>query len=228
MSKLYLHSSKASSNVYTLDNRIKRTYKLLSFCCTNNMFNVNDYNNKIYITENSIDLEGTLTNGYYDINDLKDNISTVLNNICSGTITVTLDDNTNKYTISNDTHNFYFSFGTNTSNSARVLLGMNASDGTNATSQTSDVPLDLNTHKNIFIRFEQDDNTDIMGIDFFNTSLVINGTGSFGEILRYVDDDNFQQYVRFKDTKKLKVTIHDNNNNTVTLNSDYEIILQKV
>ena len=119
------------------------------------------------------------------------------------------------------------SFGTNTSNSARKLLGFNETDGTSSTSQTSDIPVDVNTCKNIFITFQEDDNTDISGLSFFTSSVVINGLGSFGDIVRYNNNDNFDQYVRFRNTKTLTIKIHDLNNNNIDLNSDYSIILQK-
>ena len=49
--KLYLHSSKASNNIFTLDQTINGSWKLLHFSATNNLFNVNDTNNKIYFND---------------------------------------------------------------------------------------------------------------------------------------------------------------------------------
>ena len=224
---LFLDSTKSSNNVYKLDKRIEGVYKLLSFVTTNNMFNVNNNNNKIYWNENGSDLTTTLTNGYYSSDDFKTHLSTQLNSSASGTVTVTLDDNTRKLTIA-DTLNFYFTFGTNTSNSARKLIGFNEADGANGASHTSDNPIDLNTYKNIFITIEQDDHRNIEGQDFFNHSFVINGTGAFGEICRYINQDNFDQYIKLRKTKMLKVIFYDINNNIIDLNSEYQLILQKM
>lgn len=228
--KLFLHSDLASNNnKFTLDNYISGVWKLLSFSFTNNIFNVNNHNNKIYFTEASTSRTATLTNGYYDINELKTEITTQMNSVSSSTFSITLDTKTRKYTFTNSpVTNFYFTFGTNTTNSARKLLGMNKTDGTSSTTQTSDKPIDLNTCQNIFITINEDNNTDINGLSFFNASLVINGVGEFGQTLRYNNNDNFDQYVRFRNTKTLIINFHDSNNNNIDLNSEYQIILQKV
>ena len=228
MSKLlFLDSNKSSNNIYKLDKRISGIYKLVSFVTTNNTYNVNDNNNKIYWNESGSDLITTLTNGHYSSDDFTTHLSTQLNSSASGTVTVTLDDNTRKFTISN-TNPYYFTFALNTSNSARKLLGLNEADGANGASHTSDNPIDLNTYKNIFITIEQDDHRNIEGQDFFNHSFVINGTGAFGEICRYINQDNFDQYIKLRKTKMLKVVFHDIDNNVIDINSEYQLILQKM
>ena len=228
MSKLYLHSSKATNNVFNLDKKINGSWKLLSFHMTNNLYNVSNSNNTIYIDEGGIERVITLNNGFYDINSLKTELTTSINAITSGTFTITIDTDTRKYSFSS-TANFGFTFGSNSSNSARKLIGMNATDDSQATSHSSDIPIDLNAHKNLFIRISQDDNNDVLGLSYFHTSLAINGAGSFGDLYTFVSDDNYDQYVRFKqNTKKLEISFHDVDNNTVELNSDYAILFEKV
>ena len=225
---LILHSDKSNNNNFTLDNSIEGVYRLISFVATNNIYNVNDNNNKIYVNENGTDYTITLTNGYFDSSDFQTNISTAMNAVLTGTISISYDDNTNKYTITN-TLPIYFTFGSNTTNSARKLLGFNQTDGNpSTTTQTSDNPIDLNTCKNIFITITEDDNRNIEGIDFFNCSLIVNGISDFGGIMRYVDIDNFSQIVKFKNTKNLNVSFHDASNSNINLNSEYQIILRKV
>ena len=225
---LLLHSDKSNDNNFTLDNSIEGVYRLISFVATNNIYNVNDNNNKIYVNENGTNYTITLTNGYYDSTDFQTNISTAMNGVLTGTIGVSYDDNTRKYTITN-TLPMYFTFGSNTTNSARKLLGFNANDPLIfSTTQTSDNPIDLNVCKNIFITISEDDNRNIEGIDFFNCSLIVNGISDFGGIMRYVDVDNFSQIVKFKNTKNLNVSFHDANNNSINLNSEYQIILRKI
>ena len=179
--------------------------------------NFSDNNNKIYVNENGTDYTITWTNGYYDSTDLTSHLSTTLNDALSDTVSVSFDDNTNKFTIAD------------TINSARKLLGFNETDGSpSLTTQTSDVAVDLNQCENIFITIKQDDNRNIEGIDFFNCSLIVNGVSNFGDILRYVNVDNFTQTLKLKSTKTLNVSFHDASNNTINLNSEYQIILRKV
>ena len=229
MTKLYLHSSQAKNNRFKLDQPIKGKYKLIGFTFTNNIFNVNDTNNKIYMRELASDLTATLTNGYYDPTEFVNMVNTELNNVCTGTISVSKDNNTNKLTISNDNFSFYFTFGTNTSNSGRKLLGFNENDGTNSTSQTSDNPIDLNSYKNIFVNISENDDRDIEGMNYFITSLIINGNGTFGDAIRYIPRDNFEQYIKFsRGVKNIEIKFHDLNNNDINLNSEYEILFQKM
>lgn len=226
MNILVLNSNNARDNIHYLDEAIVGKYKLLSFVFTNNLHNVNDYNNKIYLNENGTNRVVTLTNGYYDTTDFVTHLATQLNLTLAGTVGVSLNNNTNKLTITN-TLNYYFTFGTNTDNSARKLLGFNASDGSSTTSHTSDIAIDLNTCKNVFINILENDSKNVNGVNYFNTSLVINGLGNFGELVRYIDKDNFDQYIHIKNTKSLKITTHDINENNIDLNSDYTIIFKK-
>ena len=66
---IIIHSQNKSGNFYKLDKKIKGNYKLQYFTFTNMLYNVNNYNNKVYITINSTPYIVTLTNGYYDIDD---------------------------------------------------------------------------------------------------------------------------------------------------------------
>ena len=224
---IFLHSDKSNNNVFKLDKKIQGYYQLKSFVATNNLYNVTDNNNKIYVNENGNDITITLTNGYYYASDLKTHLQTQMNNAMTGTVTVSLNDNTYKFTITN-TLLFSFEFLSNTTNTARKLIGFNAENKFHALTQTSDVPIDLNPCKNIFITFTQDDNRGVEGIDFFNCSLVVNGNKDFGDVLRYVDVDNFTQTVKFKNTKIINVSFHDASNNNIDLNSEYQIILKKI
>ena len=223
---LYLDSLQSRNNCFKLDDVISGYWQLVSFSCTNNMYNVNDRNNKIYLNENGVDLTATLTNGYYDVADLQSHVSSVLNAAISGTMSISINNSTNKLTFDNSL-NFYFTFGTNTLNSARILLGMNEEDGSNALSHTSDMPVDINTQKNILINISDNNDRNVVGLSHFSTSFAINGTGAFSEMWRYVNSDNFDQFVKFRNTKRIQIRIHDLNNNDIDLNSNYVIILKK-
>ena len=91
---LFLDSEKASNNIFSLDNRVSGQYRLVSFSYTNNIYNVTDYNNKIYWNENGTDHTTTLTPGYYDSNDFSTHLASQLNTDGNGTINVSLDTNT--------------------------------------------------------------------------------------------------------------------------------------
>ena len=226
---LYLegNDSENMNNIFFLDQPIHGKYKLKSFVCTNNIYNINEINNIIYVNENSIEGTITLTNGFYNKSDFVTMLTSILNSNMAGTVTVQIDDNTNKLTITN-TLNFYFTFGTNRTNSAYKLLGFNQENGTNNTTQSSDNPIDLNTYKNIFLNICENDDKNIVGQNYFQSSLIINGIGSFGDILRYVNQANFDQYVKFDKIKRLEVRFHDSKNNNINLNSDFEIYLEKM
>ena len=86
MRYLYLDSNKSNNNKFALDNPINDKYKLISFYFTNNIYNINDTNNKIPFIENSISYTATLTNGYYDSTDFINHLSIILNNEAIGTI----------------------------------------------------------------------------------------------------------------------------------------------
>ena len=225
--KLYLDSSKMVNGEFDLDEPINGKYKLLSFAFTNNLYNVDDTNNKIYINENGVDLTATLTNGYNDASDLESNISVAMNQVTSGTIVVSYDSKTNKFTITG-TLPIYFTFGSNITNSARKLMGFNASDGIpSITTQISDVAIDLNTYKEIFVNFNENNDRQIVGVNYFNSSLIIFGNCVMGELMRYTKENFGEQYVDFKTTKTITVKMHDLNENVLNLNSDYSIVLEK-
>ena len=225
---LYLHSSQGTNNRYTLDNAIEGVYKLISFSCTNNIYNVDDTCNKIYFNENGINYETTLENGYYNYNDFVTECLRAISDVSLGSLTATRDSNTNKLRIINSL-SFYFTFGSNTENSARKLMGFNEVDGTNSTLQVSDNPMDLNTHKSFFINISDNDNKNIEGIDFYRTSFIIQGEGGFGEILRYKINENIEQYIKFsRGVKNIDIKFHDLNQEVLDINSEYEIILKKV
>jgi hypothetical protein len=223
---LFFKSTDITNGYITTYDPLEGNYQLISLSLTNNIFNINSTNNKIYINENSVDLISTLTEGYYTISNFLTHLSTQLNASCSGTITITLNENTNKITITNSTYNFYLTFGTNTTNSARILLGFNATDGTNAISQTSNNPIDLNTNKYIFMKIEQSHNR--VGVlfpsnDYFNTSLFLDkfNDTNFGEVYYYnkYNNNHQNQTLHFKNpTKRISISFHDIDNNTINLN----------
>jgi hypothetical protein len=57
---------------------------------------------------------------------------------------------------------------------------------------------------------------------------MIQSSGSFGETSRYIKNDYNNQYVKFRNNKKLTFKIHDEYNNTINLNSEWILVLGKI
>ncbi len=139
-----------------------------------------------------------------------------MNTSGGNTYTVTFDSNTYKYTISS-TGNFGFQFATNTTASARKIIGYSLADKTEATSSTSDNVIDLNPIKSIYIDFQADARKDI---EFSNNvvSLAINDTSDFGSIIRYKLNENYHQKLKFHYEKEVKFKFYDQDFNNINLN----------
>ncbi len=113
--------------------------------------------------------------------------------------------------------NFGFQFATNTTASARKIIGYNLADKTEATSSTSDNVIDLNPIKSIYIDFQADVRKDI---EFSNNvvSLAINDTSDFGSIVRYKLNENYHQKLKFHYEKEVKFRFYDQDFNNINLN----------
>lgn len=177
------------------------TYLFTSFSMTNNLYNVvSGENNKIYINH-SVDGDQvlTLTPGNYTENDLIVEIKTQLDSISAVVYTVTYSDTTGKLTISPDSGNIYFTFGTNTTDSARVLMGFNESDGIAAASQISDNPIDIKLHDYIVLKIIQDgyQYVTLNGGTEASVIIPIDGNIAFGGAIHYTNNLNYAQYFKF-------------------------------
>ena len=223
---LLIDSNKLSNHKITFDEPIEGKYKLISFQYTNNIYNVNENNNKIYMindyTGATID---TLTEGHYNEVDFITHLSSQISGYFNSA--PTLDDNTHKiyFDVGDD---ISWTFGTNTENSARKLIGMNEQDTYKQNSHYSDNPIDLNPIKSFFINITHNDDKNIQGTDYFNTSLIIPVTTGFGDNTCNTQEDFGCQYVKFHRTKTLQFKFHDINNNTVNLNSEWIMVLQPI
>ena len=107
------------------------------------------------------------------------------------------------------------------------MLGFNESDGVASTSQTSDICIDLNTYKQIFINIAENNDKNIQGSGYFDTTFAIENLQNFGEIMNYNKQYGYEQYVKFHNNKTLDIIFHDIDKNIININSDYIIILQK-
>ena len=129
---------------------------------------------------------------------------------------MTLDSNTYKYNISS-TCNFGFQFASNTTSSARKLIGYSAADKTESTSSTSDNVIDLNPIKCVYIYFQPDIRKDV---EFSNNtfSLAINDKSDFGSIIQYKLNENYNQKLKFQYEKEVKFKLYDQDFDNINLN----------
>lgn len=224
-------SGTSSKGTIRLRERITGNYKLLDFEMTDNIYNVTENNNKMYVNVNeATDHILTLTKGFYTASQLTTEVKTQLDTIPSHTFTATHSSKTGKMTIQiSGSNTFGFTFGTNTANSARKLLGFNEADNTTLATQTSPNAIDLNPYKVIYINFEEDSYQHIVGghENGFTASLAISGESSFGGVLRYSPEDSGEQVLSFtKSPLILSYRFIDENDNAVNLNgSDWIMTL---
>lgn len=202
-------------------------YRLLEFSFSNNLYNVNNNNNKVYVAEGVTNHTITLTNGYYTFSELATLLQTEMNDLFSDTISVTYNDNTNKLTISS-TGTFGFKFATNTLNSARHLLGFNEVDQSLASSQTSDIPMDINYYKHIFIEFDSSSNKQkiLSSLNNFPPTFIIKySSNDYGGLFQYVQSNTYDQYIYF-DKKNISWRIYDEYKNLIVELPNWVCVLE--
>lgn len=226
-----ISSENKLGNLITLDESLSGIYKLILFTTTNNLYNITDNNNKIYVKINLVLKTATLTNGSYDSTDLKSHMETILTALeASTTFTITLDSNTNKYTFTSIGNHHSFEFADNTTNSARKLLGFDEENTLGASFiTTSTNGIQLSPNKIIYMRLREEDNQLVQGQNHFLASFFLYDNSSFGDVFRYENDKNYIQSVKFNRNKNLTSRFYDENWNDIDLNgSDWTLILQRI
>lgn len=203
-------------------------YELVSLIMPNGFYNVNNNNNKIYFNDGS-DQTATLTNGNYSASSLATEIQTQMNAASSHSFTCTYSTATSKFTISDGTGNFSLKFATNTSASARYLLGFDESDTSATSSKISDNLIDISNPQMIFVNISQagDNLRDTKNAIFADLFLPLDV--SFGEMKYFKPGEEEKQTVKFVYTNNLEVYLRDENNDTVDLNGlEWSIVLKKI
>ena len=232
-----INSRNIVGNILSLDEELKGVYKLTTFYGTNAFYNVTSSNNKIYYNVDGTDASATLTEGAYTSTTLASEIAENLGVNIIGineTFLVTYGTETGKYQITTEDDNalFYFTFGTNTTNSARKLLGFNEEDGTAGSSVESDNVISLSPHPVIYMNIKEDYNKKIRGQNHFSASLMLWDTSSlFGEAFRMNLHDNAynSQFVKFNGNKQLQISFYNDNYKEVSFNgTNWVLILQHI
>ncbi len=133
----------------------------------------------------------TLTNGSYTRSQLATELQTQLATSGNWVVNpvVSIDLKTLRYTIdeTGGGTNFQMMFGTNTTDSARILLGFSEADTSAATSAVSDQASDTSPIKYVFMTIKQSNSDLFESKNYFTSTFSIyDSQSSFGENLRYV------------------------------------------
>ena len=224
---IIVKSNNTTGNITRLDEEINGKYMLKLFTTNNHLYNVNDNNNEVYITRGS-PYTINLTNGYYTPTEFKDHLQTQLTSGTGTSFTITKNDNTKKFTTT-CASSFSYTFATNTSNSARKLLGLNETDTTSATSLTHTNTWDLTPTKLIFCHIHEDQHK-IFNTNNMTASFVISTDVEFGNVIKYPKNSkDIVPIFNFKNTRQLNIDFINIENKSIDLNGqEWMMILEKL
>ncbi len=215
----------SSSGNIILQHELNGTYILEHFVMINALYNVNDQNNKVYadIAANPTETF-TLTNGSYTRSQLATELQTQLATSVNWAVNpvVSIDLKTLRYTVdeSGGGTNFQIMFGTNTANSARLLLGFSEADTSAATSASSDQASDTSPIKYVFMNIKQSNSDLFESKNYFTSTFAIyDKESSFGENLRYVRKfGELKQVLDARNMRNFKYKFVDQNCEEVDFN----------
>ena len=227
-------SGSSSEGDLKLHKALAGEYVVESFVMTDRLYNVSNSNNKVYVNSyNGATASNhtlTLTNGYYSETQLRDELSMKLNQISGNTYTVTYDNKTSKYTItetSGDT--FKFTFKDNTANSARKLLGFSETNTTYNSTHTSDLAVDLCPQKIIYCNIEEVGRKHIETTVHTHTDLYFTTNSSYGGVIRYTCEECVQNIHFLKTPKRIHYRFHTLEGENIDFNGiEWVIVLHKI
>jgi hypothetical protein len=180
--------------------------ELLSFNVPNIQFNVDSTNNLIYFDDGA-PLTATLTPGAYNYISLPVEVKAQLEAVSANTFTVTYDENTFKLNIGISAGIFSLTFGTNTTNSAALILGFRAVDTVAASSQTSYNSINLSLPPYFYVHSPE------LGIHVRSTksgdfgTFIINTSGNSGDITQFNMFSNYQLLEAFQHSSLSTVNV---------------------
>ena len=212
-----IRSENKNGNIIQLDEQINGEFQLQRFIFTNNLYNVNNYNNIIYINVGSTDYQIPVPNGFYTYDSIISVLQTALLNGTGTLFTITFDYNSRKFTFTAPS-TFKFTFSTNTNNSIGDFLGFDE-DTVNNTTQTSNKTVDFNSIKIIFAQIEEDENKTSL-TNYLQSSFFIHAQGSnFGNVISYPQNvSDYTPILQFSNINRLKINFYDINNNKININ----------
>lgn len=200
-------------------------YSLFEAYIPNTFYNINSTNNQVYFND-GVDRIALLSPGsYQSFPDLITELQLQMNAVSTNTYTVEYQ-NLTKFLKITGTGNFYFTWKTNTTNSARVILGFSPLDGTASLVQTGDLIANLS----IITSF----NITVNGVG--NIYLGNNTSTTFsipidvisGAIVHYKANNNKQLMTFDRIVTSFTVSIRDDNGNILDLKGgELYLILKK-
>jgi len=162
-----------------LANPIEGKWRLSMSCASNSFYNVEEgINNKVYITETSVgSFVIDIPSGFYTPSLLVSVLDTAINAVLTSTVTVSFSNQTGRFTFVSDTNTLSFTFGTNKTASARVILGFDEEDLPASTTIVSSNPADLTRSR--FLNIDIGENPTILDGQGRTRSFLLNYTRKF-------------------------------------------------
>ena len=210
-----LNSSNVINNSITLKERFDKEYILHSLSFVNDVYNINQYNNILPYQEGATYTAIELTQQYASGNELAADIQNKINAVSVGTASVTYNDNTGKFTITNTT-NFHLKFGDVTTNTCYNILGFNQSNTTDGTSVISTNIADLTPFKCLYIQISEDKYQNIKTENYRDYTFVITGKSDFGDVFQYIEQ-SIPQKCYFSNTNKITIKFYDEKYNELSI-----------
>lgn len=214
---------------------VEGVYKLKSIVIPNSYYTINQNNTNIYFSEdnNSNIITAQISPyGFYDGTTIAVAIKSALDNASlvyggNKTYTVALNTVTNKFTVNCNAGTFAFRFASKNTNSASIILGINK-DTSFLSTITADNAFNLNNVLSFNIQFNDYsvDNllTEPASGYFYSFSVPITVNSNEIQTTEFIQD----YYVNFNNnTRTLNVKILDDNGNSIYLQNDWYMLLER-
>lgn len=243
---IHLNSDSRNKTIYTnpaecrldlpMNYSSVRGIRLLTYNIGNDRYNVSSSTNTIVMTISGYTQDSsTITPGCYDLDEFKTQLKTCLDAIATSqvsgdTFTITENAQTGQLVITSSTNDFTLDFDAATFTLDPRLLGYDKAEASGRASSsnvvTSTLIPDVNLDKNYFIKFSNlptnmlSTNTNITG-----QFIVPVATAKFANLIFL---GQYEQTVVFSSPTSfnyMDVEIRDADNNIITLNSSWEMVL---
>lgn len=152
-------------------------------------------NDTIYFTNSAATpVVAVLTQQYYDANTLATAIGTVMTS-ADGVFSYSCSFNaaTGKFTITSSVNSYLFTWGTNTRSSARILMGFSAANTAAATSQTSDLIVNLGNNERVNVLIQNFNVESVTQTEINGTLLSVSVNGVFPYSLQWQNNSQLSQ-----------------------------------
>lgn len=186
---------------------------LISMSIPHSYYNINENNNTLIYTVNSITYTLTFTKKNYNISDF----TTYLNSIMTGFV-ITYDSNTNKFTFYNST---YSTFNISSSSTCLTLLGLSSVLSTTINYLYSDTGVDLSYTKSIYVNVNLNLNTidSRNNLSYNNVLTQIPVEMNYLGIETYKNLNNISYILNETKITNLEIFLTDDNDDVIDLNN---------